>query len=458
MRWRTAFSYTIAILLVAGLLIALLYYTVEDAAQRNKAVFGVLAAAALLVSLAAFQAERAARTVRQLTAAAERIAGGDLSARILSRDAGDIGHLAHAFNRMAGKLEEEMLQSAREHDRLNTVLQVMVDGVLIINRKGIVRLINPAAAALLQSTEEDALHRSFVQVVRDHRIAEVWQRCQRTHIQESAALDLGAGRFLRVVVTPLLSGPDHGYLVLLQDLSRMRHLQTIRQDFISNVSHELRTPLASLRALVDTLRDGALDDPPTAQRFLDRMETEVDSLTQLVQELLELSRIESGRVPLRLSPTPAADAVAPGAERLRPQAERAQITLEIDLPPDLPPVLVDAERIRQVVTNLVHNAIKFTPPGGRVRVSAQPGAGRLVVTVQDTGVGIARQELPRIFERFYKTDRARAGGGTGLGLAIVKHLVQAHEGDIWAESNLGEGSRFHFSLPLAASEPPSPPR
>lgn len=453
MRWRTAFSYTVGILLVFGLLVVALYYVVDDAAQRSRIIRNLLAAAALLIALAAFQTERSTRTVRQLTAAAERIAGGDLSARILSRDAGDIGHLARAFNRMASKLEEEMLQSAREHGRLNTVLQVMADGVLIINRRGMVRLINPAAATLLQSAEEDALHRSFVQVVRDHRIAEVWQRCKRTGAQESAALDLNTGLFLRVVVTPLLSGPDHGYLVLLQDLTRMRHLQTIRQDFISNVSHELRTPLASLRALVDTLRDGALDDPPTAQRFLDRMETEVDSLTQMVQELLELSRIESGRVPLRLSPTPAAGAVAPGAERLRPQAERAQVALEIDLPPDLPFVLVDAERIRQVVTNLVHNAIKFTPAGGRVRVSARPLANRLIVTVQDTGAGIAPQELQRIFERFYKTDRARASGGTGLGLAIAKHLVQAHGGEIWAESTPGEGSLFHFSLPLAPSEP-----
>jgi two-component system phosphate regulon sensor histidine kinase PhoR len=232
----------------------------------------------------------------------------------------------------------------------------------------------------------------------------------------------------------------------------------VRRDFISNISHELRTPLASLKALVDTLRDGALDDPPAAQRFLDRIETEVDAMTQMVQELLELSRIESGRVPLRLVPTPVADVVTPPLERLHPQAERAGLSLTVDLPSDLPPVLADAERVRQVVTNLLHNAIKFTRPGGSVTLRAYtledegllPKVDRhrsaVIIEVADTGVGIPADDLPRIFERFYKADRARSGGGTGLGLAIAKHIVQGHGGRIWAESIEGQGSTFYFSL------------
>jgi two-component system phosphate regulon sensor histidine kinase PhoR len=179
------------------------------------------------------------------------------------------------------------------------------------------------------------------------------------------------------------------------------------------------------------------------------METEVDALTQMVQELLELSRIESGRAPLQLVPVPVADVVLPPVERLRPQAERAGLTLTVALPPDLPPLQADAERIQQVVTNLVHNAVKFTPPGGQVSVWAERAGDEVVVRVHDTGVGIPSDDLPRIFERFYKADRARSGGGTGLGLAIARHIVQAHGGRIWVESVEGQGSTFYFSLPLA---------
>jgi two-component system phosphate regulon sensor histidine kinase PhoR len=257
---------------------------------------------------------------------------------------------------------------------------------------------------------------------------------------------------------------------MLQDLTRIRRLETVRRDFISNISHELRTPLAGLKALVDTLRDGALEDPPAARRFLDRMETEADALTQMVKELLELSRIESGRVPLRLRPTPVANVILPPIERLTPQAERAKLTIDVDLPAELPLVLAEEQRIQQVVTNLVHNALKFTPEGGRITVkcsrlqvkssgTAQPSTPNLepgtlpegdwvLVSVQDTGIGIPEDDLDRIFERFYKTDRARSSGGTGLGLAIAKHIVQGHGGQIWAESVEGKGSTFFFCLPV----------
>ena len=390
-----------------------------------------------------------AYAISQLTTVADRITAGELNARVVSLSGGDIGQLTRSFNRMAAKLESQIRKRSREKDRLNTVLHVMDDGVIMVNRKGKVRLINPAAARILQTSESGALKRSFVQAVRDHRIAEVWQRCKESGRQEVAGIELSDQRYLRVVVTPYLRGTARGYLIMLQDLSRMRRLQTVRQDFVSNVSHDLRTPLAALRALVETLRDGAIDDPPAAQRFLGRMEDEVDSLTQLVEELLELSRIESGQAPLRVDAMPAEEIIRSGAERLRPQAERLNVDLILELPADLSDVLVDASRVRQVVTNLVHNAIKFTPAGGRIVVSAKSDEDRVTITVQDNGVGIPADDLPRIFERFYKTDRARSGDGTGLGLAIAKHVIQAHGGEIWAESVEGRGSTFYFTLPVA---------
>jgi two-component system phosphate regulon sensor histidine kinase PhoR len=230
----------------------------------------------------------------------------------------------------------------------------------------------------------------------------------------------------------------------------------VRRDFISNISHELRTPLASLRVVIETLQDGAYDDPETAVHFLDRAASEVDVLTQMVEELLELSRIESGQVPLRLQATAVADLLLKPLDRLKPQAERAQIKLILDLPAALPKVLADPERIHQIVTNLLHNAIKFTPDGGKITLQAHKDEAEnaVVISVHDTGIGIPKEDEGRIFERFYKSDRARtrSRGGTGLGLAISRHIVQVHNGRIWVKSKEHKGSSFYFTLPMATPD------
>jgi two-component system phosphate regulon sensor histidine kinase PhoR len=420
-----------------------------NVARLRRAILSAALLAALGAALlAVLIAERIAQPVRQLTEVVQRMAEGDLSARLLPTTQDEVGTLTRAFDQMADRLQETITTLAEERSRLTAVLDNMADGVLITDSKGHVRLINPAAIQLLDTSEVDALERSFAQVVRHYQLIELWRRCRQTGEEQIEVVELSLqGPFLQAIVTPLQDTEPRAYLVILQDLTRVRRLETVRRDFISNISHELRTPLASLRALADTLRDGALEDPPMAQRFLDRMDTEVDALTQMVQELLELSRIESGQVPFRMAPVAVADVVLPPVERLRPQAERFVLQLAVDLPSDLPPVLADEERIQQVVTNLVHNAIKFTPSGGEVTISAAVSKDEVVVSVRDTGVGIPADDLPRIFERFYKADHARSGGGTGLGLAIAKHIVQAHSGRIWAESIEGRGSTFYFSLP-----------
>ena len=236
----------------------------------------------------------------------------------------------------------------------------------------------------------------------------------------------------------------------------MRRLQAMRRDFISNLSHELRTPLASLRAVVETLQDGALADPPAAERFLRQAENEVNTMTQMVEELTELSQIESGQVRLRLVPVTVGRLIDVPLERLRSQAERAGTQLSVEIAADTPLVLADEERVQQVVTNLLHNAIKFTPSGGRIRLiagrsDASGREGEVLFEVQDTGTGIAKADLPRVFERFYKSDRARTRGqgGTGLGLAIARHIVEAHGGRIWVKSKIGKGSSFFFTMPSA---------
>lgn len=463
--WRDVLVDAVVLLAAALTLIVFINLVIErgagqaDQAQASALLWlidgAILAMAAFLLMIAIVQRVRRNRLLRRLTEMVESAVDGEFGGHVLTPASGDLGRLSAATNRLVDKYRKASKRRARERDRLTTILMHIGDGALILSEIGRVRVINEPAAEILQTTTEKAVRQSFVQTARDHRIAEVWQRSRQSGVEQVQAVELSSDRFLRVTVTPFVGAEAGGYLVILQDLSTMRRLEKVRRDFISNVSHELRTPLASLQALVDTLRDGALDDPPAAQRFLDRIDVEVDKMTQMVQELLELSRVESGQAPLRMSSTPIAQIVGPAVERLQTQAERAGVTLEVALPEGLPNVLVDYERVQHVVINLVHNGIKFTPAGGSIVVSArvnETDTGFAVISVADSGIGIAPDDQARVFERFYKSDRSRTGGGTGLGLAIAKHTVLAHGGRIWVESIEGEGSTFSLTLPL--DDPP----
>ncbi len=436
---------------------------------RRPLIAVTLAAAALVLLLALWIARRTARPIEQLTGVAGRMAGGDFSARAVATTRDEVGRLTAAFNHMAEELDDKVARLTRERSRMEAILENLADGVIIADPRGQVRLINPAAIRLLKTSEQTARGASFAQVVRHHQIIDLWQSCRSSGQMQAGAIEIDRqGIFWQVIITSFQQGEERGYLVILQDLSRIRRLETVRRDFISNISHELRTPLASLKALTETLRDGALDDPPAAERFLNSMETEIDALTQMVQELLELSRIESGQVALRLRAAAVEEIIVPPLERLLVQAERSELTLHVEVAEDLPLVLADVERMQLVVTNVVHNAIKFTPPGGSITVRSRagrdgdiPSVARqtkplvsgdwpvVIVQVSDSGVGIPARDLPRVFERFYKADRARGSGGTGLGLSIAKHLVESHGGYIWVESEEGVGSTFSFSLPVA---------
>jgi len=414
---------------------------------------GVAALLALLLTL--WIARRIVRPIEQLTDVADRMTAGDFSTRAQGSSYREVGHLTTAFNRMADELNDQVTRLTEERGRLATMLQTMADGVLIADARGQVQLINPAAMRLLNTSAENARGAAFAQVVRHHQIIELWQRCRSSGQSQSAAIELEReGIFWQVIITPFQEAGSRAYLLVVQDLSPIRRLETVRRDFISNISHELRTPLASLKILAETLSGGALDDPPAAERFLASMETEIDALTQMVQELLELSRIESGQVALRLKPATLEEIVLPPVERLAALAARAQVALTVEVTPEAPKVLADVERIQQVVTNLVQNAIKFTPAGGAVTISAgrsAADAALAAVTVRDTGAGISARDLPRIFERFFKGDRARGSGGTGLGLSIARHLVESHGGRITVQSEEGRGSVFSFTLPAAGN-------
>ena len=331
-----------------------------------------------------------------------------------------------------------------ERARLAAVLDQMTDGVLIADSQGLIQFANPAAGRLFQTA--NPTHRSIAEVIRNHQLVEAWRRCQQTGQMQTESVEVPTRhQFLQLVVIP--DAHASGSLLLVQDLTRLRRLETVRRDFVSNLSHELRTPLASLKALAETLHEGALDDPPAARRFIDQIQVEVDALTQMVNELLELSKIESGRFMLDLAPVAACDLLNSAFRRMQLQAERAGLSLHVDCGHDLPKVNIDSQRLEQVLVNLIHNAVKFTREGGAVTLLAEPVNGSVRFGVCDTGIGIPADEVSRIFERFYRVDKSRAGSGTGLGLSIAKHIVEAHKGKIWAESTEGQGSTFYFTIP-----------
>ncbi|MCB9418275.1 MAG: HAMP domain-containing protein [Ardenticatenaceae bacterium] len=420
---------------------------------RQGIVISGVIAAGLAFLLAHLLSQRLNRPLQDLIALANQIRDGQRYNHIIAGQSDEMGQLVHAFNQMAEQLDARLTTLTQEQQLLALVLNQMGDGLLFADSSGKITLINPAAARILNTQEALIIGRSVAEAVRHHELIDLWHRCRQTGQEQSMAVEVGTDLFLQAVITPFKDDDASGYLLILQDLTHIRHLQTIRRDFISNISHELRTPLASLRAVVETLRDGALDDPPAAARFLERAELEVDTLTQMVEELLELSRIESGQVPLKLARTAVPDLFFDPMERLQPQAARSEIELVLNLPSGLPLVLADAARVQQVIANLLHNAIKFSSSGDFITVGAELVDGETAVrfSVEDHGIGITAADLPRIFERFYKSDRARtrSRGGTGLGLAIARHIVQAHNGRIWAISKEGKGSTFYFTLPVA---------
>lgn len=426
-----------------------------DQVQANvRQIQSILFTATLVVTLlaillAAWISGFTSRPIRQLTQAVRQVAAGELAEQAIPSSLDEVSQLTQAFNAMTSRLQEQFSVLETERGKLEAVLEKMTDGVLIVNQQGVIILANPAVEQMFSLKDGQAVGQPLAEALRHHQPYEMWQLCQETGQLQQASMEVNKRYSLQGLATSLGQALPGSILLLFQDVTRQRLIEAMRRDFISNVSHELRTPLAGIKALTETLRDSALEDPPAARRFLDRMETEVDALSLMVTEILELSRIESGRVPLELAPTRPIDMITPAYERLRLQAERAGLAFDIACPEDLPLVRADTSRVQQAIVNLVHNAIKFTPAGGQVIVGAEQDGESIRFWVSDTGIGISPEDLPRIFERFYKVDRARSGSGTGLGLAIVRHMVEAHRGEIWAKSELNKGSTFYFTLPLA---------
>jgi two-component system phosphate regulon sensor histidine kinase PhoR len=419
--------------------------------QRTVLAVGLVVSWVVII-VALFVADRIIGPLEDLRRHAVLVSAGQLKTFVTPDETRELGDLARAFNLMTARVRELISESEHSRARLEAIFSSLTDGVVVVNRQREVIAINSAAAGFLGASEKWAIGKPFVAVVRDVDLHRLLNESLESGMQQTATIDHGpSGRVFDAVAQPLDRQGERLGIVVVRDVSELRRLESVRREFVANVSHELRTPLASIKALVETLEAGAKDDPAVSGTFFGQIVHEVDRLTGLVEELLDLARIESGRLALKFEAISPSVLISSGVDRLRPQIERSHLELVNDVAPDLPRVSADRVRVEQVLVNLVHNAIKFTQPGGTIRVTAKIEGDQLAVSVADSGVGISAAELPRVFERFYKLDKARRSDGTGLGLAISKHIVQAHGGTISVESELGNGATFTFTLPLAVA-------
>lgn len=405
------------------------------------------------LGLALALARRVGRPVEELSIAAGRLASGEYGARVRRLPGDALGRLGEAFNLMAGGVQAAVLELSRDRARLGAILDNMVEGVLAVDADGGVLALNPALRRLFSIQEERVEGKPFLELLRHSQLSELLQATLREGTGRSAEIQVFAPeeRCFEAHAAPLpQEGGGRGALLVLHDITRLRKLEQMRRDLVANVSHELRTPLASIKGFAETLRLGALEDKKHRLEFVENIERDADRLSRLVDDLLDLSALESGQRRPALEPVLCLELARDAADSLRPLARRREVSLEVQEQGGLPSVAGDRAQLRQVFLNLLDNAVKFNRPGGSVRVRAEASGGWLTLAVEDTGRGIPPEDLPRVFERFYRVDKARSReqGGTGLGLAIAKHILEAHGGSVSVESEPGRGSTFRVRLPV----------
>jgi two-component system phosphate regulon sensor histidine kinase PhoR len=390
------------------------------------------------------------------------MAEGDLDRRVPVGGRGEVAELGQVLNRMADALREKMQTLESQRAEIAAILERMVEGVVALDRRGRVVFINPAARLILgfkpgrdEETAPAVEGRPLTEVVRQKELFDLVEACRTGAPPERCRREIElpppVDRIVRVhaVAVPFpRQGP--GTVLVLHDVTELRRLERVRAEFVANVSHELRTPLTAITGYLETLLGGALEEPAHAIRFLETAHTHAERLGRLVDDLLQLSDVETGRVVLTLAAVSLHEVAAAVAAMYEGEAGRKSLRLVNAVPAGLL-ARADRDRLSQILVNLVDNALKYTPEGGQITLTAAPAGDMLEVAVQDTGIGIPSTDLPRITERFYRVDKARsrALGGTGLGLAIVKHLVQAHGGRLTIESELGKGTTVRVALPPA---------
>jgi two-component system phosphate regulon sensor histidine kinase PhoR len=440
----------------AGNMVARLSLPLAEVDQAVARLRAILVVGGLVALLAAVLMSSAAvvlvsRALRRVTAIARRMSAGDLDVRSRLDTRDEVGDLGRALDHLAENLSRSLRELRDDRDLLGRILEAMREGVLVLDSERRILLFNGSLREMLL-LDTAALGRPAIEVVRNAELQILVDAAIAGQEPVTGEIEVAGLRPRRLLVhATRLLGEPRCVLVVLFDVTEVRRLETVRKDFVANVSHELRTPIAAVMSAAETLRTAAQSDPAAAGSFVAMIERNARRLGDLVQDLLELSRIESKEFRLTTDTFDLAGVVARAMGFHEERATEKRMRMTATLPTALPAVRGDATALERVLSNLIDNAIKYCPEGASVVVTAEELGGKLRVTVSDDGPGIEFRHLPRLFERFYRCDagRSRAMGGTGLGLSIVKHLVEAMGGTVEVESSPGQGARFSFTVPCA---------
>jgi len=447
------------------------------------ALAGIGCALFLMAFFSTLSSESYRSRVRWLVEVCRRVAAGDFQPVEPDSHTDDLAALGRALSETSARLKKTIASLRAGQSRTAAILESMAEGVAVVGADERVVFSNAAFAQILglaggesggyappegvgaDAQDSSPWHgRRLVELVRQSELLVLVKKAlaERRRVESDVTVGTVRPRTFAVTAAPVEAraiessassthGEMLGAVLVLHDISELRRLERVRRDFVANVSHEFKTPLTAIGGFAETLLGGALDDAEHRARFVEIIREHAERLGRLTDDLLKLSTIEAGQLALEFRPVDAAELLASCVETVRFNAQQKKQQVELQCAKPLPPVRGDAGRLRDVVQNLLDNAVQYTPSGGRIVVSAQAKNGDVVFDVTDNGIGIPQSDLERIFERFYRVDdaRSREAGGTGLGLAIVKHIVEAHSGKIWVESKVGEGSTFHFSIPIA---------
>jgi two-component system phosphate regulon sensor histidine kinase PhoR len=413
-------------------------------------VIGTVLAGVIAIVAVVFLSLRLTAQFSELTEDVIRTTSIDRTHRLDPTGPAELTRLARAVNRLVDRVDSDISEDSAERIRLASILNSMREGVVVVDDQGVIESANPASVELLSSLGEVEPGMQLTSLTNHPDVIDVVNRSIESEKPVSAEIELFDNQRMLMAVSTPFPRPDSDAvraLLLLTDLTDLRRLDTTRREFVSNASHELRTPLAGIRASAETLQRGAIDDPEGRAQFLTMIREDVDRMDQLIAEMLELSRLESGESPMEFKGVEPRNLVDFAIKQFSAVAVDSDIELNINVPAELPPVSVDANKIDHVFTNLISNAIKWTASGGAVTVKSWIDDETVWFSIADTGLGIEPEHMPHIFERFFKTDAARSQPGTGLGLSIARHIVEAHGGVMSATSTVGEGSEFAFTIP-----------
>lgn len=439
--------------IIAALRLALPLVSVQKElfTVRKTIIFGTGFALLLALMLAWIVSRLISQPINRIIQASNNFSKGDFSRRIMYSSKDEIGELATTLNKMASDIEAKIKEVTWQNQHLSAILNSMIEGVIVIDKGARIVSLNPTIEKIFGVSCKDAENKLFLEAVRNNDLSEVVNDVLQSarHISRELTLVWPVQRIFEVNATPIFEKTQvNGCLVVIHDITQIRKLETMRRDFVANVSHELKTPLTSIKGFVETLLEGAMDDQEHGRQFLKIIQNHSDRLNSLINDLLDLSSMESRDISLRKEDFDLKELVQEVVSGFTSQFKKKNIEISNGLPVSLI-VRADRNRVEQVITNLLDNALKFNKDGGSIKIYADDIQNVLKVFVEDTGIGIPAKDIPRIFERFYRVDKARSRemGGTGLGLSIVKHIAELHGGSVGVESIEGLGSKFWFTIP-----------